>query len=184
MCEVWCVKCEVWSVWGVKCKLWGMKCEVWGVWSLYLHGVPVIVLPPGTEVWRGRGASTSTSTCSSQAPHVGLPAVKFPVVLGLVPVHEADPPPVGDGGHQGRGSLIVRGVSHHWALLTSLTLPVTDIEATSWYAPLWLSPTRLTPQSVLVNCYPPSQSWYNPTACPGLTSFSFRHLVSNCSIAD
>ena len=153
---------------------------------LYLHGILIIILMLGTEEGWGGGADVTrdASTSSSQSSHMRFPAVQFPVVFSLVAVHEADPPPVGDGGHQGRGSLIVRGVSHHWALLTSLTLPVTDIEATSWYAPLWLSPTTLTPKSVLAKCDPPSQSWYNPTACPGLTSFSFRHLVSNCSIAD
>ena len=74
---------------------------------LYLHGILIIILMLGTEVRRGWGGSTS----SPQVPHMRLPAVQLPVVLGLVPVHEADPPPAREGGEE--GPLIVRSsVSH------------------------------------------------------------------------
>ena len=51
-----------------------------------------------------------------------LPAVQFAVVLGLVPVDEADPPPVGDGGDQG----CVR-VGHHAELLSLCPVDITRL---------------------------------------------------------
>ena len=54
--------------------------------TLYLHWVLVSLWAPEAGLGRGH---------EGEAPHLGLPPVQFPVILGLVTVHEADLPPGG-----------------------------------------------------------------------------------------